>query len=100
VKYILIALFLFGCSSVPYTKFEMGYKLNETNLKFGGEKAWSTDYRISCGVELGLEAPVLSGVLSYGVKHLSQCFVGKPFNNKKEYNVTYPFIGYKYVFSK
>lgn len=96
---ILVLLTLtIGCSSThkPYVKIGTGYKSQESQIDFGSGIDKSLVYKISCQIELGVDYKSFS----YGIRHVSQCFVSWPFNNKDEYAKDELFLDYKYIFKK
>lgn len=80
----------------PYIKAGAGYKFYESAVLLDTGPDNSLAYKISCKIEIGMDA----NSILYGVRHVSQCFTGAPFNNKKEYAVNELFVEYKYIFSK
>lgn len=94
----LILLTISGCSSVPYAKVGIGYKVDEEKITWLSKSGERKDFNdpITARFELGFEG----GAWSYGVSHDSQYFTGAPFNDDPEYSKTELFLDYKYVFRK
>ncbi len=92
---LITALTIVGCSSVPYAKVGIGYKIEEETITWVDAEGKRTEFDdpITARFELGLE----NGSWSYGLSHDSQYFTGKPFNNDHEYSKTEIFVDYKYV---
>lgn len=79
---LITALMIVGCSSVPYAKVGIGYKIEEETITWVDAEGKRTEFDdpITARFELGS--------WSYGLSHDSQYFTGKPFNNDHEYSKT------------
>lgn len=92
---VVLVLTLAGCSAHQlYGKIGVGYKVSEQSVSNRVDQSFAHD--ISCLGELGFEGDSVS----YGWRHLSQCFVGYPVNHRKEYSRNSIFLDYKYVFRR
>ena len=91
---ITALIIITGCSSVPYAKVGVGYKIDEAKITWTNKKGEKTSANepLSARFELGLEC----GAWSYGISHHSQWFSGAPFNDRAEYDKTEFFVDYKW----
>ena len=90
----LILTTVTGCSSVPYAKVGVGYKLEEQKLHWCNNNKGCREGNkpLSARFEVGFEIDNIS----YGISHDSQYGQGAPFNNDEEYFKTEIFIDYKW----
>jgi len=91
---VILVAALTSCSATPYVKVGTGYKAAESYAYWDDDNNTSFFYDVSCKFELGLD----DGELSYGFRHVSQCFIGAPFNDDNEYKKDEFFIDYKHSF--
>lgn len=93
VTTLVLILLISACSCNPYGKVGVGYKVDETEVRYNGKIA---DDPYSARFELGKECKKYT----YGVSHHSQWMSGAPFNNDGEYQKTEVFIDYKFDLSE
>lgn len=91
---VILIMVLTSCSATPYVKFGAGYKAAESYAYWDEDNNTSFFYDVSCQFELGID----DGSILYGFRHVSQCFIGAPFNDDNEYGKNEFFIDYKHLF--
>lgn len=99
MKYTIIVLvsLMFGCSTTPYVKFDVGYTIHEYEIPFQRGIDKSEDYKMICNVEGGLKL-IYDFTIIGGVRHSSHCLTNWPFNDDDEYFNDQLFIGFEYEF--
>ena len=86
---LMLALTIMGCSSTPYIKAGIGYKIHGS----------VTNYKPCDNNIIGrIEAGFLLDSYTIGISHKSQLFCGRPFNDLNEIIIDQVFIDKTWTF--